>query len=208
MNTLAEAPVFGPFSAGSRMSAAEFGTAEFEPGWRYELIRGVLVVSPAPLPQERGPNEDLGHWLKTYQETHAQGFHLDATLPEHDIFVGEDSRRADRVIWAGLGHTPDKDETPTIAIEFVSEGKRNELRDYQEKRIEYAAIGIREYWVIDRFRRTLTVFTLAGGERIVDESESYATPLLPGYELSLRKLFAAADYWTPKRTRRSSRPTE
>jgi len=33
------------------------------------------------------------------------------------------------------------------------------------------------------------------GARVVGEQEVYATPLLPGFELSLARLFAAADDW-------------
>lgn len=196
MNLTIDSPcLLTPSSAGLRMTADEFDAADFEPGWRYELIQGVVVVSPAPLPEERDPNEELGRWLRNYQEFHPLGHHLDRTLHEHDIHVGADRRRADRVIWAGLGRRPDAAETPTIAVEFVSQGKRNATRDYQEKRREYAAIGIREYWVVDRFRRSLTVFELGGGVRVFGESETYSTPLLPGFELSMASLFAAADFW-------------
>ena len=61
----------GPAAAGLAMSCAEFDAAEFEPGWRFELIHGVLVVNPAPLPQERGVNERLGNLLWAYQQTHS-----------------------------------------------------------------------------------------------------------------------------------------
>ena len=36
----------GPRSAGMLLTAAEFDRARFREGWRYELINGVLVVSP------------------------------------------------------------------------------------------------------------------------------------------------------------------
>ncbi len=55
-----------------------------------------------------------------------------------------------------------KGEAPTIVVEFVSRGKVNQERDYIAKRAEYREIGVREYWVIDRFRRTLTVYTFSG----------------------------------------------
>ncbi len=41
-------PVFGPEANGILMTPAEFDRAEFEDGWRYELINGVLIVSPIP----------------------------------------------------------------------------------------------------------------------------------------------------------------
>jgi Uma2 family endonuclease len=107
-------------------------------------------------------------------------------------------RRADRVIWAGLGRRPRKGETPTIAVEFVSEGKRDRERDYQLKRREYLAIDIKEYWIIDRFHRTMTVFARVGGKvkkQVLRANQVYKTDLLPGFELPLARLLAVADLW-------------
>ena len=42
------------------LTPAEFDRARFQEGWRYELINGVLVVSPTPSRKERHPNEELG----------------------------------------------------------------------------------------------------------------------------------------------------
>jgi hypothetical protein len=52
--------------------------------------------------------------------------------------------------------------------------------------------------VIDRFQRVMTVyFDDAGkpGERRVAEGDVYRTDLLPGFELPLARLLAAADKW-------------
>ena len=64
-----------------------------------------------------------GHWLRSYQEGHPHGSALDATLPEEEIETKQNRRRMDRAIWAGLGRDPEEGETPTIAVEFVSEGQ-------------------------------------------------------------------------------------
>jgi len=171
--------------------------AEFVDGYRYELINGVLIVSPSPLPQERGANDVLGRWLLNYQEDNPQGSALNGTLPEQTIHTPMNRRIADRVIWAGLGRKPKwMTETPTAIAEFVSSGKRNYLRDYEEKRDEYMAMKVSEYWVIDRFQRTMTVFTSVAGKlktRVVREKQTYTTPLLPGFELPLAKLLEVAD---------------
>jgi Uma2 family endonuclease len=191
----------GPQSAGLLLTPAEFDCASVDEGWRYELINGVLVVSPTPSRQERGPNETLGHWLQSYQEGHPNGSALDATLPEEQIETKQNRRRLDRAIWAGLGHDPEQGEIPTIAVEFVSKGKVNQERDYIAKRAEFREIGLREYWVVDRFRRCLTVYRFTARkdeELLIPEDKTYETPLLPGFVLPLKRLLAMADRWAKK----------
>ncbi len=199
MATVSEQLLIGPRQNGTLMTPEEFDHADFEEGWRYELVNGVLIVSPRPLEEERDPNEEFGHWLRLYQETHPQGRALDKTLHEHIVRTRRGRRAADRAIWAGLGRKPRRGETPTIIAEFVSEGKKAWKRDYEEKRDEYAEIGVVEYWVIDRFERTLTVYflTRAGKarKRTIREGQVYATKLLPGFELRLSELLALADEW-------------
>jgi Uma2 family endonuclease len=196
----AESLILSPDMAGTLMTPEEFDLAELDPddASRYELIHGVLIVTPIPSEGEADPNETLGYLLRKYQEMHAQGSILNKTLPERHIF-GTNRRRADRVIWAGLGRLPNpRQDAPTIVVEFVSKGRRNRRRDYVEKRQEYEALGVQEYWVIDRFQRTMTVFgqkVSATGERVIGENDIYTTPLLPGFELPLALLFAAADDW-------------
>jgi hypothetical protein len=90
------------------MTPEEFDAVErYNENYRYELIHGVLVVSPLPLAQETGPNELLGNLLFVYHEQNPQGTALDCTLPEQYIATADSRRRADRVLWAGLGRLPD-----------------------------------------------------------------------------------------------------
>jgi Uma2 family endonuclease len=72
----------GPRSAGLLLIPAEFDHARFRAGWRYELINGVLIVSPSPSRKERHPNDRLGQLLWNYHEQHPHGSSLDKTLPE------------------------------------------------------------------------------------------------------------------------------
>ena len=182
------------------MTTAEFDALRYDDcveGYRYELINGVLVVSPAVSSAEVNPNDDLGYLLRTYQENHPRGSCLDLTLFERDVFLSKNRRRADRVIWTGLGRMPDeRRDTPSILVEFVSPGRRAAVRDYETKRDEYLDFGIKEYWVIDRFLRQMTVFR-AGPEgpiaTVIPESQNYETPLLPGFVLPLGWLIARAD---------------
>ena len=191
----------GPASAGISMSPEAFDAiTDFDDSVNYELIKGVLVVTPMSSRQERSPNELLGNWLFVYSQQHAQGKYVVVTLFEEYLTTRKNRRRADRVIWvsrAGIRPDPDID-IPTIVVEFVSPGKAAWRRDYIEKRDEYLEAGVIEYWVIDRFLRQLSVYALQAGqptERVVNETETYRTDLLPGFELPLAALLAAADEW-------------
>jgi Uma2 family endonuclease len=187
---------YGHASNGMLITPEEFDRGEFEEGWCYELVNGVLIVSPIPSESEVDPNEELGRWLRNYQENHPKGSCLNLTLPKRYVRIGSNRRRADRVIWVGLGRLPRRWETPTIIAEFVSKGTRNRVRDYKAKREEYMNISVKEYWVIDRFDRCMIVFTHQGGEtkhRVIREHKVYKTVLLPGFELPLAKLLARVD---------------
>ena len=188
---------------GILMTPEEFDAIDdYDDNYRYELINGVLIVNPMPSVFERDPNEELGHWLRSYSDQHPG--HLNKTIFEEYIKTAFGRRKADRVIWAGLGRGPDPEfDVPTIVVEFVSRRKRDQLRDYVDKRGEYLAIGVAEYWVINRFNGTLTVFRRSADgfdEQTVSNREVYKTALLPGFELPLAKLLAVGDSWkkTPK----------
>jgi Uma2 family endonuclease len=197
--------VLGLEHNGICMSPADFDAiGEYDDLYNYELIHGVVIVNPIPLPQERGPNQELGHQLLTYRDDHPNGKVLDDTLEEEYVRTDDSRRRADRVIWAGLGRQPILEtDVPTIVVEFVSAGRRSWKRDYIEKRDEYLTLGVVEYWVINRFERNMTVFrkkrAKKDAERVISERDVYCSDLLPGFELKLARLFAAADRWNPRR---------
>ena len=113
------------------------------------------------------------------------------------------NRCPDRVVWTGLGRRPrtrgrpaSARDVPAIIVEFPSSRPADQRRDYEEKQKEYDAIGVREYWIIDRFRRSMTVYSRDAGEwkkRVLAEGETYTTPELPGFELPLKKLLGVTD---------------
>jgi Uma2 family endonuclease len=54
---------------------------------------------------------------------------------------------------------------PLLVVEVVSNSEtdpQSRVRDYQEKRLEYAARGIPEYWIVDPIAAVILVLTLEG----------------------------------------------
>jgi Uma2 family endonuclease len=197
--------VLGRASAGRLLKPAEFdAVTAFDENYRYELINGVVVVLAIPLPAETGPNELLGYYLLQYQMTNpSAAAALDATLPQQYVRTRSSRRLADRLIWTGLGRVPDTmKDVATIAVEFVSAGRRSWRRDYLEKRKEYRQAGIKEYWIFDRFERTLTVHQYRADKtlkKVIRETHTYQSPLLPGFDVPVAQILEAADKWARKK---------
>jgi Uma2 family endonuclease len=184
----------GPQSTGLKLSPEEFIAVEdCNELYHYELIHGVVVVSPIPEAAVRAPNDRFSYWLWTWHEKRGERTPFDETLYTVPIRCGDSVRLADRVIWTHLGRHPIwLKDVPSIVIDFVSNFNRQRRRDFDEKRVEYAAIGVVEYWVIDRFERTMSIFSGGRVKRVVTEKETYETPLLPGFQLPLVKVLEVA----------------
>ena len=182
---------------GVRMTPAAFDAiTEYDARYEYELVNGVLVVSPAPADGHEAQVDMLAHLLLSYKLNHPEGAALDLTLPGRYVATSWGRRKADRVLWCGLGRAPDSNvDVPSVVIEVVSPRRRDRVRDYELKRDEYREAGVLEYWLVDPREPSLTTFTAAGGwaEATSGAGGALTTPLLPGFELPVNALLAVAD---------------
>jgi len=84
-----------------------------------------------------------------------------------------------------------------LVVEVVSEGKENWERDYVEKRKEYAAAGIAEYWIVDPQERKTTVLALDGKEYrehgVFGLGDLANSVLLAGFSVNVNDAFAKCD---------------
>lgn len=86
-----------------------------------------------------------------------------------------------------------------LVIEVVSEGHSDRERDYQEKRVEYAAAEIPEYWIVDPLEELIIVLTLpAGATEYAVHGEFRAdqkatSVLLPEFAVDVTGCFAAGN---------------
>jgi Uma2 family endonuclease len=190
--------LIGPADQGRRLRLEEFAGADCQPGYLYELARGVLVVSDVPNRRHLAQVTALRRQLSAYDLANAGRIHTLAAGSECKIVLTalESERHPDLAIYK----TPPPDDepwwalwVPEIVVEVVSPGSAQ--RDYTEKREEYLLFGVLEYWIIDADRQELLVLRRAGGqwrERVVRPPEVYRTRLLPGLELAPGPVFEAA----------------
>ncbi len=85
---------------------------------------------------------------------------------------------------------------PLLVVEVVSPGELQRERDYVAKRLQYEAIGIPEYWIIDPERQTVTVLVLHGSqyqEHGVFRGEgAIASPGFPQFQLTANQILTAS----------------
>jgi Uma2 family endonuclease len=194
-------PLSAPIRVGSKsngmsMTPEEFDAIEeWDENFRYELVRGVLIVKDYPVAAIRACYDELGHCFHAFCHQVHSGAATIETLPDQEVRTGDNRWRTDRAVWINVSKPFSSYlVTPSIVIDFVpSPPSEQWRRTFMEKGSEFRANGVGEYWVIDHFRRTMTVFRGRETFGVVREGEVYRTELLPGFELPLTRLLKRAD---------------
>ena len=86
--------------------------------------------------------------------------------------------------------TPDM-PPPALVVEVVSPGKENQDRDYRYKRSEYAARGIKEYWLVDPKQAQVIILTLVDGlyeEAIFRNEDCLVSQMFSNLELTANQV--------------------
>jgi Uma2 family endonuclease len=189
----------GPADHGRRMSLDDFEHAETAEGRLYELGRGVIIVSDVPNPPHLAQVTAIRRQLSAYDLAHPGRIYTIATGSECKILLSalDSERHPDLAVYRT---PPPGDESdvwyiwvPEVVIEVVSPD--SEHRDYVEKREEYLAFGVLEYWIVNAEREELLVLRRYGGrwvEQSVRPPQTYSTRRLPGLVIDCAAVFQAA----------------
>ncbi len=182
-----------PESAGMRLSAEEFASADFEAPYIYERVRGRLVVMTPAGPEHRKVSRPFRRELGGYWHLHPDV--VDDVDVEGWVATSPDDDRIPDIcvylVGPGSGQTVPQ-RVPDLIFEFVSAERSDQERDYIDKRAEYHAIGVKEYVIVDRFKETVLVLEWREGdfaERTLGSKDVYTTPLLPGLQVPLAEVF-------------------
>ena len=183
----------GPDDAGRAVSAEEFADAVYKEPWRYERERGRLVVMA---PDGGDHQETASPWLRklySFWDHHPEVVQFVAPNPWIRVDDGTD-RIGDIGVYLAGNPAAEKipDRIPDLMFEIVSPGRTSRNRDYVKKRSEYERLGVKEYVIVDRFKKQVTVHTLAPGgyqEQVLTAADTYTSPLLPGLAIPLAEVW-------------------
>ena len=166
-----------------------------EDGQRHEIIDGEHYVSPAPLLSHQRLAFLFTLRVGGFVETNRLGLFFfapaDVLLSIHDIvqpdlfFISNER--------AAIAGEKNVQGAPDLVIEILSKGTRR--LDKGPKLEAYERYGIREYWMIDLFRRGVLPWERSGeslrAKPFLSASvgDVLTTPLLPGFELPLAEIF-------------------
>lgn len=135
----------------------------------YELIAGKIII----MPPESYQNVYIAMQLLLLLSSI---FPLERLSNKAEILTGGTkitSRFPDLILFdvEGIKEITEKNTStinldmipPLLVIEIVSPGKQAKIRDYRIKRSEYAARGIRYYWIFDPQKKAATLLELIEG---------------------------------------------
>ena len=165
-------------------------------GYRYEVIDGVLYMTPPPnFVKHQRPALALATAMSNFVNAHHLGevgiAPAGVRLPTQPVPVQPDiffiaAGRADVQIGQYVEGAPD------LVVEILSPS--NWLYDRQEKFKVYQDAGVREYWIVDPRAQTVETFVLQeGAYTLVNKWGAGAraqSQVLPGFEIGIAELFA------------------
>ena len=184
-----------PVSPGVKLTYDDF--VQFpDDGKRHELIDGEHYVTPTPIRKHQAIAMNLSGLIWWYLQQRplgrVYGAPFDVIFSDHNVvepdllyISNERARQIETSPWVK--------GAPDLVIEIGSPGTRR--RDETTKRRLYEQFGVQEYWIVDPELDVIKVFRRAGEryERVaelrLENDDVLTTPLLPGLEMRLAKIF-------------------
>ena len=167
-----------------------------EEGKRYEIVEGDLLVSSQPHWKHQLTCNHIAFELTAWSRQTQAG---QAVAAPGVIFDPQNAVAPD-VVWISadrleraLGDDGKLHDAPDLVVEVLSPGQANVRRDREAKLRLYSVRGVREYWIADWQEKRLQVFRREGAglklAATLIESDVLESPLLPGFTVSLDRLF-------------------
>jgi Uma2 family endonuclease len=182
---------------GLRMTADEYFELPEDENW-YELIDGVVCMSPSPIPKHQFLAFQIVKQIDAHLEKHPTGY----VFQDVDVRLGEGPRGGDLVYRPDVvfvrkdpsGKMPDRIVgAPALIVEVASSSSRR--MDRETKFADYERVGVGEYWIIDPQHKACSFYRLADGRYadVTPASDSFVSQSIPGFVLDLKRIRGAWD---------------
>lgn len=163
-------------------------------GWKYEIIDGVLHMSPPPTINHQDVATELIARMRLYTRQHKLGVVLAAPtgvrLPtqavpvEPDLLFVRNERRhliAERYV----------EGAPDLVVEVLS--RSNADYDRTTKYTQYEQAGVTEYWIVNYWDETIMVYNLVDQHYqlsgLFQNGDTATSQVLTGFQIAVTDLF-------------------
>jgi Uma2 family endonuclease len=163
-------------------------------GNRYQVLEGELIVSPAPRLLHQDVVLQLALLLRSYVISHDLG---KVYISPVDVILSPTTIVQPDVVFVRREHMEmitdqNIQGPPDLCVEVLSPG--TESIDRERKKALYARFGVREYWIVDPVRETVTVFGLQDGAYVLRIEASgdgvVSSSVLTGFETPAEVIFS------------------
>jgi Uma2 family endonuclease len=178
-----------PQYAGLRMSADAY-LALPDDGFKYQVINGVVVMSPSPTPRHQMVLQEISGQLRDFLKSQP----IARAFPDIDVRFGPDLVYRPDLVVIRKERLPRPlrriDVVPDLIVEILSPG--TQAMDQRTKLADYERLGVREYWIVSTDEPlTVRVLRLESG-RYAETAGAPASAVLQGFTLNLEALREAA----------------
>lgn len=165
-----------------------------EDGRRYEILEGMLEVTPSPDFTHQNVSGNLFSALSRYLDAHPIGKLIAAPM---DVILAPDIVVQPDLLFILRDRIPDivRDRiwgAPDLVIEILSPGTA--MRDRVTKAQLYARYGVREYWIVDPVRQQVLRHVRAAGAYAAgvaaEAGQDVTSDLFPGLQLPVDRVFS------------------
>ncbi len=155
---------------------------------KIELVDGEVIVSPSPTYWHQEVLGRIVLALRTWARKRKGPVTIGQAPLDVRFAPGRILQPDAFVLFARVprDHEGPIDRIPELCVEVLSTDR---LNDRVTKRLLYAAAGVTEYWVVEP-AGLVERWTGPGLTQAEELRERLTTPLLPGFSLDLRRLFA------------------
>ncbi len=185
----------------SKLTLAEYLAYADGTDTRYELVQGELVAMAQPT----GIHGGICEFINDAFRSEIQRLQL-PLISKQELIAVQTTYISSKITcripdvtvitleqWEGIKFCEAllKETIPLLVVEVVSDSSRN--IDYRKKRIEYNAIEIPEYWIIDFSDRKVSVLVLKNDlyeEIVYRDQDQIQSQLFPELKLIPKEIFA------------------